>query len=150
MYWQTKEGSACLPVDVLRIATLTGWLAGNTGCCTAKRASTQSLSNLLRVEYASYTHCLSKRTSHSTNPTHSSTPPMPSIPNCVAGSKSPPTAGGTPTGIPPSTPTPLPWLSDCARSIDSHECFAAASHAWSAAELPRSDSYDLAREALSS
>ncbi|KAI8318013.1 hypothetical protein GQ54DRAFT_300925 [Martensiomyces pterosporus] len=65
--------------------------------------------------------------------------------------------------MPPSTPTPLPRLSGCARVIDSHECFAAAPHAWSAAELPKSDNQsasarlstpttpsDLAREALSS
>ncbi|KAI8318148.1 hypothetical protein GQ54DRAFT_104156 [Martensiomyces pterosporus] len=94
MYWPKKEGSACLPVDVLRIAMLTRCLTGNAGCCTAKRASTQSLPNLLRVEYASYSHCLGRCSSHSTNPTHSSTVSMPSIPNCVAGSKSPPTAGG--------------------------------------------------------
>ncbi|KAI8318047.1 hypothetical protein GQ54DRAFT_300874 [Martensiomyces pterosporus] len=65
--------------------------------------------------------------------------------------------------MPLSTPTPSPWLSDCARAIDSHECFAAAPHAWCAAELPKSDNQsasaplstpttpsDLAREALSS
>ncbi|KAI8322355.1 hypothetical protein GQ54DRAFT_297381 [Martensiomyces pterosporus] len=65
--------------------------------------------------------------------------------------------------MPPSTPTPSPWLSDCARAIDSHECLAAAPHAWSAAKLPKSDNQsasarlstpttqcDLAREALSS
>ncbi|KAI8317979.1 hypothetical protein GQ54DRAFT_126529 [Martensiomyces pterosporus] len=87
MYWPKKEGSACLPVDALGIATLTGCLAGNAGYCTVKRASTQSLLNLLRVEHASYSHCQSKCTSHSTNPTHSSTVSIPSIPNCVAGSK---------------------------------------------------------------
>ncbi|KAI8317973.1 hypothetical protein GQ54DRAFT_300987 [Martensiomyces pterosporus] len=65
--------------------------------------------------------------------------------------------------MPPSTPTPSPWLSDCARAIDSHECFAAAPHAWSAAELPKSENQsasarlstptapsDLTTEALSS
>ncbi|KAI8318180.1 hypothetical protein GQ54DRAFT_300703 [Martensiomyces pterosporus] len=63
----------------------------------------------------------------------------------------------------PSTPTPSPRLSGCARAIDSHECFAAAPYAWSGAELSKSDNQsasaplstpttpsDLAREALSS
>ncbi|KAI8318033.1 hypothetical protein GQ54DRAFT_300884 [Martensiomyces pterosporus] len=147
MYWPKKEGSACLPVDILRITTLTGWVAGNAGCCTAKRSSTQSLSNLLRVEYASYSHCLGRCTSHRTNPTHSSTVSIPSIPNCVAGSKSPPTAGGR----------VLVGRELC------RECFVAAPHAWSAAELPKSDNQsasappstpvtpsDLAKEVLSS
>ncbi|KAI8317978.1 hypothetical protein GQ54DRAFT_300974 [Martensiomyces pterosporus] len=65
--------------------------------------------------------------------------------------------------MPPSIPTPSPWLSGCARAIDSHECFAAAPHVWSGAELPKSDNQpasarlstpttpsDLSREALSS
>ncbi|KAI8317854.1 hypothetical protein GQ54DRAFT_301077 [Martensiomyces pterosporus] len=65
--------------------------------------------------------------------------------------------------MPPSILTPLPWLSGCARAIDSHECLGAAPHAWSGAELPKSDNQsasaplstptapsDLAREALGS
>ncbi|KAI8318530.1 hypothetical protein GQ54DRAFT_300236 [Martensiomyces pterosporus] len=89
---------------------------------------------------------------------------MPSIPKFVASSKSPPTAGGRVLvgrelcRVRSSSE----WIA-CVLAIDSHECFAAVPHAWSAAELPKSDNQsasaplstptttsDLAKETLSS